>query len=793
MRTKISSNHSTIFSTRKVRKSNFIDKNMFIKNQNILPEIVFVTSYPPRECGIATYSQDLIFTLNNKFRKSFNITICALENKNDDHIFPENVDYVLETDNQNSYLQLAENINQNPNISMVLIQHEFGLFKSNEADFVAFLQSLNKPIIVAFHTVLPNPDDLLKENVQKINQIAESLIVMTKSSAKLLVNDYAIANEKIAIIPHGTHLVEHSNASVLKKKYNFSSRKIISTFGLLSSGKCIETSINALREIVKNHPEVLFLVIGKTHPNVIKNDGEKYRENLEAKITALRLNKYVKFINQYLPLCDLLEYLQLTDVYMFTSKDRNQAVSGTFSYALSCGCPIISTPIPHAVEVLQNGTGIIIDFENSKQLAEQVNILLENDQLRKEISSNGIHKLAPTAWENSAIAHAILFEKISDDKIELHYKIPTINLNHFKNLTTDFAMIQFSIINQPDIATGYTLDDNARALVAMCQHYELTNDDNDLEYIIKYFEFIKYCLQPEGYFLNYVAVDKKFTKQNSENLADSNGRAIWALGYLVAISHLLPDELMADANKTFQLSLSNVGKINSPRAMAFIIKGIYYSNTKNYSDDNIFILKHLTDKLVQMYKHEKDENWHWFESYLTYGNSILPEALLCAYLATNNVIYKEIAKTSFDFLLSKIFYSSAIKVVSNKGWLHNNGLAHIEKIGGEQPIDIAYTILALSKFYETFNQADYLEKMEIAFDWFLGKNHLHQIVYNPCTGGCYDGLEDNYINLNQGAESTVSYLMARLTMEKYFIEKQKKSKNFSKKVSKNKVNNLKEY
>jgi glycosyltransferase involved in cell wall biosynthesis/uncharacterized protein YyaL (SSP411 family) len=793
MRTKISSNHSTVLSNRKIRKTIKNVTPIFRENQNILPEIVFITSYPPRECGIATYSQDLIFALNNKFRKSFDIKICALENQNDNYFYNENVDYVLETDNQNSYLELAENINQNQNISMVLIQHEFGLFKSNEDDFVAFLKSLNKPIIVAFHTVLPNPDELLKENVLKIDKIVESFVVMTKSSAKLLVNDYAITNEKIAIIPHGTHLVEHTSKEVLKEKYNFSGRKIISTFGLLSSGKCIETSINALREIVKKHPEVLFLVIGKTHPNVIKTDGEKYRETLESKITALKLNKYVKFINQYLPLNDLLEYLQLSDIYLFTSKDRNQAVSGTFSYAISCGCPIISTPIPHAVEVLQNGTGIIIDFENPKQLAEQVNILLDDEQLRSEISSNGIHKLAPTAWENSAIAHALLFEKISDEKIELHYKIPKINLNHFKNLTTDFAMIQFSIINQPDIKTGYTLDDNARALVAMCQHFELTNDENNLEYIIKYFEFIKFCLQPEGYFLNYVNVDKKFTKQNSENLADSNGRAIWALGYLLSISHLLPEEFSQNVQKTFQLSLSNVAKIHSPRAMAFIIKGIFYSNLVTQSNDNVLVLKHLTDRLVQMYKHEKNEEWQWFESYLTYGNSILPEAMLCAYLATGNIVYKEIAKTTFDFLLSKIFYNNAIKVVSNKGWMHNNDNSQKEKIGGEQPIDVAYTILALSKFYETFSQADYLEKMEIAFDWFLGKNHLHQIVYNPCTGGCYDGLEDTYINLNQGAESTVSYLMARLTMEKYFVLSEKKSEKmiFKKnKIIENKIINI---
>jgi glycosyltransferase involved in cell wall biosynthesis len=776
-----------IFSTRKILKRTTTSKFMSTVSTTILPEILFITSYPPRECGIATYSQDLIFALNNKFRKSFDIKICALEHQTDNHLFPSTVDYVLETDNQNSYLELSENINKNPNISMVVIQHEFGLFKSNEVDFITFLKSLNKPIIVAFHTVLPNPDNELKQNVQEIDQIVAAIIVMTQSSAKLLVNDYKIANEKIEVIPHGTHLVEHSNKEILKEKYGFTGRKIISTFGLLSSGKCIETSIEALQQIVKKHPEVLFLVIGKTHPNVVKTDGEKYRDSLEAKIKALKLTKYVTFINQYLPLEQLLEYLQLTDIYLFTSKDRNQAVSGTFSYAISCGCPIISTPIPHAIEVLQNGTGIIIDFENPKQLAKQVNILLENEQLRKEISSNGIHKLAPTAWENSAIAHALLFEKINEEKIELHYKIPEINLNHIKHLTTNFGMIQFSIINQPDLNSGYTLDDNARALVAICQHYELKNDENDLRYIEKYFKFIKFCLQPEGYFLNYVDVNKKFTKQNSENLADSNGRAIWALGYLSSIGYLLPTELSENVNKTFQLSLANVCKIHSPRAMAFIIKGIYYNNTVNFSENNIQILKHLADKLQQMYRHETDDNWHWFESYLTYGNSILPEALLCAFLATNNLAYKEIAKTSFDFLLSKVFINNAIKVVSNKGWMHNNSESHKEKIGGEQPIDVAYTILALSKFYEVYNDAEYLEKMEIAFDWFLGKNHLHQIIYNPCTGGCYDGLEDTYINLNQGAESTVSYLMARLTMEKYFNKKNDLKTNYSYQKHVNKV------
>ncbi|WP_395075781.1 glycosyltransferase [Flavobacterium sp.] len=743
-----------------------LNKNNGFESSRKTTEILFMTSFPPRECGIATYSQDLILAINNKFKKSFDLKICALELENEIHVYPENIEYTLTTDDSNSYIELLENVNNNANIQMVLIQHEFGFFRNNEKDFHQFLQNLNKPFAIVFHTVLPNPNEILKLNVQQIAGLANKVVVMTNSSEKILIDNYGIMEDKITVIPHGTHLVEHTNKDILKEKYNLSGKKVLATFGLLSSGKSIETTINALRSIVKVNPETIFLIIGKTHPNVVREEGEKYRNTLQNKIKALRLQNNVRFINEYLPLESLLEYLQLTDVYLFTSKDPNQAVSGTFSYAMSSGCPIISTPIPHACEVLKDDTGIIIDFGNSSQLSEAVIKLLNDEALRNLISANGLHRLAPSAWENSAIAHARLFEEITENKLSLKYKVPKINLNHVKNLTTNFAMIQFSKINQPDIDTGYTLDDNARALVAMCQHFELYQNQDDVQYITKYYNFINFCLQPEGHFLNYVDVNKKFTKQNSENLADSNGRAIWALGYLISISHLLPETLKVKVEKTMHIALSNVHKIHSTRAMAFIIKGVYYSNLQNKSLQNLSLIKHLSDRLVQMYKHESKPDWQWFESYLTYGNSILPEAMLCAHLATGEIVYKDIAKTSFDFLLSKIFVDDSIKVISNKGWLKINEKIDEKKLGGEQPIDVAYTILALNKFYNFFEDENYFKKSEIAFSWFLGNNHLNQIIYNPCTGGCYDGLEDTYVNLNQGAESTVSYLMARLTVEK---------------------------
>lgn len=742
-------------------------------NQDIkkdLTEILFITSYPPRECGIATYSQDLIKALNNKFSNSLSIKVCALESGESNYQYPEEVKYRLNTSISDDYERLALTINNDHHIKMVLIQHEFGFFHVQEQPFLQFLYELSKPIAIVFHTVLPRPDEKLKSKITSIAAACESIIVMTHSSANILVNDYSLQPQKISVIAHGTHLVPHLGESFLKKKYGLKDRKVLTTFGLLSPGKSIETTIEALPAIVRQCPEVAFLVIGKTHPEVKKIDGEKYRKSLEEKVVELGLQNHVAFINNFVALPYLLEYLQLTDIYIFSTNDPNQAVSGTFVYAMSCACPIISTPIPHARELLTEDTGIIFDFHNSRQLADGVIKLLNDEPLRRNISSNTLQKIVSTAWENSAVAHAMLIEKMVKNNISLLYDLPAINLNHLQQMTTNTGIIQFSKINQPDISSGYTLDDNARALVSMCMHFELTGDEKTLKYIRKYLSFIKLCQQPAGNFLNYVDKDTKFTNQNnSDNLDDANGRAIWALGYLISLDGLLPNELISQAIVIMQKSLQSIDNVHSTRAMAFTIKGLYYYNFTRSSPDNILLLKTFANRLVQMYKHESSEKWKWFEGYLTYANSILPESMLYAWLITGGTVYRDIAKSSLKFLLSQTFNENGIEVISNKSWLKKGQKAeHF----GEQPIDVAYTIMTLGKFYDVFMDEGYSQKMVTAFNWFLGNNRLHQIIYNPCTSGCYDGLEETHVNLNQGAESTVSYLMARLTMEKYYKIKQ---------------------
>lgn len=750
--------------------SNAFSKDPSISEVNKPYSILFIATYPPRECGIATYSQDLINVLKRKFGSSFKFHICALESENEKFIYSNDVAYILDIDDPNAFISLAKFVESSIDIDCVIVQHEFGLFHTKELAFNQFLTAVSKPIITVFHTVLPKPNRAQIEDVQHLSSSSDAIIVMTKKSSEILAEVYTIPKELITVIQHGTHLVAQNDKIALKELHHFAGRTILSTFGLLSEGKSIETTLNALVKIIKHYPDVLFLIIGKTHPTVLKQQGESYRIMLQQKVKDLNIDRHVHFINSFVPLPQLLSYLQLTDIYLFTSKDPAQAVSGTLSYAVSCGCPVIATSIPHAIEVLSSHSELLIDFENDDQLAEAVIRLLSDDKLRNDISLNGLHKMASTSWENSAIAHAELLTKIASSSNSLNYVAPPINLAHLKRMTTDFGMIQFSKINHPDRDSGYTLDDNARAMIAMCQLYGFRSDASILTYIELYLNFISFCLQSDGNFLNYVNEHKQFTAQNySTDLSDANGRALWSLGYLTSIKSL-PEALVTKAELIMESAILNIKKRTSPRSIAFTIKGLYYLYMNAPSSETVALIRLLADRLLLLYGHESEQEWLWFEPYLTYANSVLPEAMLLAWSATGDERYKVVAKEAFDFLLLKTFGKNGMEVIPTISWYHKGGDKEQNIVGAEQPIDVAYTILALGNFYEVFSKEEYLTKMKIAFDWFLGKNYLKQIIYNPVTGGCYDGLERDYVNLNQGAESTVSYLLARIQVGNYFGE-----------------------
>jgi glycosyltransferase involved in cell wall biosynthesis len=733
-------------------------------------EILFVSSYPPRECGIATYTQDLTNAINEKFNTSLSIKICALEDTPTSYAYPAEVKHILKTSDLAAYENLAAKLNLDKNLSLVMVQHEFGLYSGTYGqNLLALLCLLTKPVITTFHTILPAPDAMRKKIMQAIAANSEAVIVMTLNSAAILEHEYKVPKAKIKIIPHGTHLSASFNHTEKNARNHFGNRMVLTTFGLLSPGKSIETALDALPAIIARFPNVLYLIIGKTHPGVVAQNGEQYRTMLQHKVLDLKLQDHVRFINKYLPLSDLLDYLQRTDLYLFTSKDPHQAVSGTFAYAMGCGCPVISTPIPHAKEMLA-GAGLIVDFQQPDQLANVTIKLLSDPELMREMKLNALHKIRPTAWPNAALAHVDLALKhmlqTQLDKVALKFNMPPISLAHIQKLTTSRGIIQFSRLSVPDFESGYTIDDNARALIALAHYYEMFQDETVLPLLDSYLSYIIYCQAERGTFTNYVDINGTHElKNHDENLEDANGRALWALGEFLALGRYFPKHWVEKAELAFFAALPALVGMRSPRAISFVLKGLFcYSRIKK-SDIIVNSVIKLADDLVSKYIGVSDRKWKWFEEYLTYANGVIPEALLCAYLITGNESYKGVAKSCFDFLLTNIFKKDAIKVISNIGWLKKGKRSHSY---GEQPIDVAYTILALNRFHEVFPWAGYAAKMIIAFNWFLGKNHLKQIMYNPVTGGCYDGLEQYHINLNQGAESTVSYLLSRLVMEKTF-------------------------
>ncbi len=733
--------------------------------------VAMVSSYPPRECGIATFSVDLENAMKVRYGSSISFKIYALQNTNESHDYENDNIVPFNTDHKLEFLKIAKAINHCDKIDVVLIQHEFGLFRKNEDSFLEFLASIDKPIILTFHTVLPEPNSTLLSNVRSIAKLCTGIIVMTQTSANFLVQDYGVESEKISIVIHGTHLVATTDKKILKEKYGLSHRRILSTFGLLGPGKNIETTLYALPTILEDNPDVMFLILGKTHPGLVAESGESYRESLLHIVEKLNLHSNVKFVNNFIPLNELLEYLQLTDIYIFSSKDPNQAVSGTFAYALSCGCPIISTPIPHAIEVLQNGSGRIMAFEDSNALSKLTLELLNDNDEREKMRCNGLAHTLLSSWENTAIKLGNIFKEAVCEKDDfLRFNLPEFNLQHVFRLTDDIGMIQFSNNDVPDIKSGYTLDDNSRALIALCEYYELTYDPFVLTSISKYATFIQRCQRFESGFYNYVNDILLFTAQNDEvNLEDANGRAIWGIGRFLSIAHLLPSNmegLTFSCKEVYEQTHHVLLGMHSPRAIAFAIKGIYFASRNHHSDRANTLAIELGQRLRNMYRHHNTEDWNWFESHLTYGNAVMPEAMLLMHTLTGENEYLVIAKNSMDFLIRKTMDLDGIHVVPNTNW-NREGQNEAQCFkGGEQPIDVSYMILALETFHKKFPESEYSSRLSSAFSWFLGNNALKQIIYNPRTGGCHDGLELTNVNLNQGAESTLSYLLARLAMER---------------------------
>ena len=741
-----------------------------------IPCILYMGSYPPRECGIATFNKRLTAAIDKEYNPEIKSKILAI-NSNGTSIYnyPRKVIMQINETEIEDYLNRANEINRAADIKLVNIQHEYGLFGGEQGEFlIPFLELLRKPVIITMHTILPRPDEKMKNVGRVIAEKSAGVIVMNQRARDILHEIYGVKKNKIKVIPHGVFNVAFPSKSNAKRKLNLSGRTVISTFGMISCDKGIEYAIEALPEVAREHPNLLYLIIGATHPQVLKNEGEKYRNKLKRLIVKHRLEDNVKFYNKYLSESEVVDFLKATDIYVYPMLSRDQASSGSLSDAMSCACPSIATASQYAKSVINRERGILTRFRNSSDIKQALLEMLSDKKMRKNMSKNTYFYTRHMTWQNVAHSYFNTFNRFAKIVPREQDKWPAIKLDYIKNLTDSFGMIQFANHTRPDTHSGYCLDDNARALIASIQWYEKKKIASTLNLIKKYLKFIRFCQKSNGRFHNFVSYQQTFNdRQESE---DSLGRATWALGYALQCDRL-DDKITRSSRTMLKKAVKYLPGLRSPRAIAFAINGLSYAYQQNDAkilppkmrEEIIEMTKKLSDRLIRQFEWQVKNNsnnsgkWYWFEDCLTYSNYKLPEALFRAYGLTRNKKYKEVAEKSLQFLMNITFERDEyFSPIGQDGWYFRNGKrAYFD----QQPEDAASAVDSLVAAHLTTRKKIYKDRAKLAFQWFLGKNHLKQMVYDEATGGCFDGLGKYSLNFNQGAESSVSYLLARLAIE----------------------------
>lgn len=728
-------------------------------------KIAYIATYPPRRCGIGTFTENLLSSMQISKKADIEAKVIAMNNV-DLFSYPEEVVLSIQENNADEYLKAADFINNN-GFDLCILEHEYGIFGGQMGIYILpLLHKLDIPIITTLHTIKKKPNYLEREVLKSICKESSKVVVMSQKAVKFLTKIYAIPKRKIQIIEHGVPDIKYEPSEV-RKELNLEDRKVILTFGFVGKNKGIEIAIKALPEVVKEFPETIYYIVGKTHPNVLKHVGEEYREYLENLVKKLNLDKHVVFINEFFDESELFKYLFASDVYITPYLNKSQITSGTLAYALGSGLAVISTPYWHAEELLADGRGILFDFYNYQELSAILLRLFKNpeelEEHRKLARQYGKKILWPKIGdEYVSLCKRLLIEKkitiFSSSKINKAYELPEFTLSHIIRLTDRTGIIQHARFDVPYLKDGYCLDDNSRALLLVLMSYKCFEHPHAIELATIYLSFIAYMQNEDGSFRNFLSYDRKYLDENGSD--DSFGRTIWALGFL--LSNPPKETLMQFANSLFFKAVDHFDTIKSIRSIATIIIGLCYYLKKNLYDDAMIVkLKLLSQKLIKAYKDNSDGDWNWFENILAYDNAILPLSLLHTYEIIKDDSIKEVAYSSMDFLIKQTFKNDFLSIVGNEKWFIKN---EERSVFAQQPIDVLSTVLMFKQAFEASRDVKYFEKLQKSFNWFLGDNELRINLYDTESGGCCDGLEHIGINRNQGAESTIAYLTSNLVI-----------------------------
>ncbi len=728
--------------------------------------IAFVGNYSPRICGIATFTTDLCEATAKRLGRRSNVFAVAVNDTDQGYTYPRRVEFALQKNQQRDYYKAANFINAS-NTDVVCVQHEYGIYGGWDGVYIlSLISSLSVPVVVVLHTVLKTPTPNQKKIIQEMAQRANQLVVMSELAVTLLQEVYAVPAEKVRRLYHGTPDFTSLDNSHYKKRFQVEGNQTLLTFGLLSPNKGIETVINALPKLVQEFPKLIYVVLGKTHPNVLKEYGEKYRTGLIALVDKLGLQEHVIFDDRFVSLEELYAWLMAADIYITPYLNEAQIVSGTLSYAVGAGTAIISTPYWYAKELLAEGRGLLINFADSAALADTLRDLLSDKAKLKSLRAKTYKFGRQMRWEIVAEKYLELFRRTAAVAAKrsmvlktpiLLLREPPFDLAHLKRLTDDTGLLQHAKYIVPDRHTGYCLDDNSRALMLCAWAFSLLRGEDAKELISTYFSFTHFMQNPDGRFRNFIDYQRHFLDETGSD--DACGRALWALGYI--IWRPPRDAYRSLAHSCFQKALPHVRGLNL-RGKALAMLGLAAYLRCYQGDESVTaLLRECADYLLALYKEVATDDWRWFEDIICYDNGIMPMALFQTYSLLRDEKYLLVAGETLEFLEKTITQNGRLSIVGSRGWYKRGGpRAQYD----QQPIDAAAMVLAYQSAYRVTQEKEYLKKMRRAFGWFLGENDMGMSLYDHETKGCADGLLPEGVSLNQGGESTVSFLMALLAM-----------------------------
>ncbi|MGD1999215.1 MAG: glycosyltransferase family 4 protein [Desulfobacterales bacterium] len=752
-----------------------------IKYYEGINSVTVIGNYLPRQCGIATFTTDLVEGLSAEAPDIYNWAV-AMNDNPEGYAYPEKVRFEINQSKLNDYSIASQFLNISQT-DIVCVQHEYGLFGGPAGShLLKLIGDLRMPVVTTLHTVLKDPAPEYRAVMCKLSDLSDKLVVMSHKASDLLKDIYAVPEEKITFIHHGIPDTPFIDPSYYKDKFGVEGKKVLLTFGLLSPNKGIENVLQALPAVIKKHPDVAYIILGATHPHVLKLHGDAYRIVLQQLVRKLDIGKHVIFQNRFVELKELCEFLGIADIYVTPYLEEAQITSGTLAYAMGTGKAIISTPYWYATEMLAEGRGRIIPFHNPDAMAEQIIDLLDNDIDRDAMRKKAYTFSREAVWKEVSRKYLKVFSEVRQNRTRnprprhsyienikaiTNFELPEIKLDHLKAFTDDTGILQHANYTIPDRTHGYCTDDNARALLvaAMGQKYLPTNGLGLDLLSGHYLGFLLYAFnEKEGRFRNFMTYSRQWTEEIGSE--DAHGRAIWSLGKAVAF--LQNPGHLAMSTTLFNKALRAVENFSSPRAIAFCLVGMHAYLDKFSGDSDVRRVREaLADKLFDQFKNHATDSWTWLEKALNYANGKLPHALLLSgqRMQRNDMI--NMGLNSLKWLLAIQTEDGHFVPIGSNGWYEQGGpRARFD----QQPIEANAMVEACVKAFKITRDQSWFDNAVMCFNWFLGHNDLNLPLYDPKTGGCRDGLMADGINQNEGAESSLAWLLSLMTLQKLYAD-----------------------